>query len=344
MDALHVDVFHPLRAFALEVALRAGRETVAVVGPSGSGKTTLLRAIAGLLVPERGRVAAGEEVWLDTGRGVALPPERRAVGLVFQEYALFPHLSVAENVAYGGRGRARDLLRRFGLEPLAGVRPASLSGGERQRVALARALARDPAVLLLDEPLSALDAQTRAALRLELHGRLRELRLPTVLVTHDFEDAAVLADRVAVLLDGRVLQAGTAAELVASPAHPFVAELTGVNLVAGRARPLPDGLTEVVLGDGTRVYSPQPGSGRVGVVVDPADVALALVPPDDSALNRVRGEVASVVPLGARVRVRVGPLTAEVTAASVERLGLRVGTPVWAAWKATGTRLVPLPD
>jgi molybdate transport system ATP-binding protein len=343
MDAfLRLDLTAALRTFDLGLALEVGAETVALVGPSGAGKTTVLRAVAGLVRPDAGRIALGSEVWFDGARGVHRPPEERSVGYVFQDYALFPHLNVERNVAFGGRARAGELLERFRIEHLARARPRELSGGERQRVGLARALARDPDVLLLDEPLSALDAHTRASVRLELAGLLRELRLPTLLVTHDFEDAAVLADRIGVLLEGRLLQLGTAAELVAAPANGFVASLTGGNLLRGRALGLADGLTEVVLEDGGVVYSTEAAEGAVGVVVQPWDVALARRQPDDSALNHVRAPITSLVPVGNRVRVRVGPLTAEVTKASADRLELGVGEIVVASFKATGTRLVPL--
>jgi len=342
MGPLRLDLTLGLRSFAVELALEVGRETVALVGPSGAGKTTVLRAIAGLARPDAGRIALGDQTWFDAERRIDLPPDERLVGYVFQDYALFPHLSVERNVAFGGRARVHELLERFRIAHLARARPTELSGGERQRVGLARALARDPAVLLLDEPLSALDAQTRAALRVELAELLGELRLPTLLVTHDFEDAAVLAGRVGVVRAGRLLQLGTPTELVAAPATPFVASLTGGNLLPGRVAGERDGLTEVALEQGALVYSTDAGRGAVGVVVQPWDVSIAREAPDDSALNHVRAPIASLVPLGNRVRVRVGPLTAEVTRASAERLALAVGDVVVASFKATGTRLVPL--
>jgi molybdate transport system ATP-binding protein len=342
MDTLELSLDHPLRSYRLALEAALGRETLALVGPSGAGKSSVLRAIAGLLRPERGRVTLGDAVWLDTAAGVDLPPERRSVGLVFQEYALFPHLDVRRNVAFGGRERVGELLERFRISHLAGARPGDLSGGERQRVALARALARDPAVLLLDEPLSALDAHTRAIVRGELAELLTELQLPTLLVTHDFEDAAALADRVGVIVDGHILQLGAAAELLAAPADAFVASFTGANLLHGTARPGPDGLTEVILDDASVAYSTDEGGGRVGLAVYPWEIALARSEATDSAVNHVRGEVRSLVELGNRVRVRVGPLTAEITAASAERLGLREGEPVVASFKATAARLVPL--
>jgi molybdate transport system ATP-binding protein len=343
METLRLDLHHGLRSFALELALEVGPETVALVGPSGAGKSSVLRAVAGLLRPDRGVVSYGDRTWFDASRKVDVPPERRRVGLVFQEYALFPHLDVTRNVAFGARRRdvVRELLERLRISGLAHARPVGLSGGERQRVALARALAREPDVLLLDEPLSALDTHTRRTVRAELHEFLVELRMPTLLVTHDFEDAATLADRVGVLVEGRILQLGAAHELVASPSDAFVASFTGANLLQGNARPGRDGLTEVVLDSGGTVWTTDPGSGRVAVAVYPWEISLSRRSPDDSAVNHVRGAVASVVPLGNRVRVRVGPLTAEVTESSARRLELAEGDLVVASFKATGARLLP---
>jgi ABC-type sulfate/molybdate transport systems ATPase subunit len=341
MDTVFVDLFLPRRSFELELALRVGRETVGLVGPSGGGKTSVLRAVAGLERPRRGSVRCGDDVWFDAARGVDVPPERRSVGLVFQEYALFPHLTVAANVAFGGRRERPDLLERFRIAHLARARPTEISGGERQRVAVARALAREPKVLLLDEPMAALDPHTRASVREELRALLRELALPTLVVTHDFEDAAALAERVGVMVEGRLLQLGSPAELVAAPADSFVASFAGGNVLHGTAAPLASGLTEVRLDDGGLVYSTDPGEGPVSVVVYPWEVALAREAPADSAVNHVLGEIASLVSLGNRLRVRVGPLTAEVTAASAERLVLREGERVVASFKATGTRLLP---
>jgi molybdate transport system ATP-binding protein len=342
MDALRVELAHPLRDLALELTLEAGPGTLALAGPSGAGKTSLLRAIAGLLRPVRGRVEVAGRTWLDTARGVFVPPERRAVGFVFQDYALFPHLTVEQNVAFGGRRRVAELLAALHIDALAKARPRELSGGERQRVALARALAREPDVLLLDEPLSALDAATRSRVREELRPLLRAQRLPTLLVTHDYLDAAALADRVGVLVEGRIVQIGTPAELAAAPASPFVAEFTGGNVLRGTARAGERGLTAVVLEDGTEIASIDAARGSVGVVVYPWEVTLAREAPADSSLNHVAGPIAGVVPIGNRLRVRVGPLVAEVTAASADRLGLRPGERVVASFKATGTRLLPL--
>jgi molybdate transport system ATP-binding protein len=340
MASLHIELAHRLRTFDLELELDVGRETLALVGPSGAGKTTILRAVAGLVAPGRGVVALDGETWLDTERRILRRAEQRSVGFVFQEYALFPHMSVRQNVRFGGADGADELLERLRIAHLAAARPAELSGGERQRVALARALARGPRVLLLDEPLTALDPHTRAEVRGELRDLLDGLGLPTLLVTHDFEDAAALADRVGVLVAGRLRQLDTPGGLVAAPADPFVASLAGANVLYGMAAPGPDGLTEVELDGGGVVYSVDAAVGRVGVAVYPWDVALADEAPPDSALNHVADRVVSLVPVGNRVRVRVGVLTAEITTASTERLALEPGSRVVASFKATATRLL----
>jgi molybdate transport system ATP-binding protein len=342
MDTLTLDLSSRLRLFDLALSLEVGAgETVALVGPSGAGKSTVLRSVAGL-ARVAGTVRLGEERWLDSAAGIDLPPERRSVGLVFQEYALFPHMSVADNVGFGGRERTTELLDRLNIGHLAAERPAELSGGERQRVALARALARAPRVMLLDEPLSALDSRTRAAVRGELHQFLRETGLPTVLVTHDFEDAAALADRIGVVSDGRLLQVGAVEELLAAPADAFVAGFTGANLLAGNAERAGDGLTAVVLDQGGVMYTTEEGKGRVALAVYPWEVSLSRELPSDSTVNHLRASVLSVASLGNRARVRIGPLVAEVTSASAERLALREGDVIVASFKATASRLLPL--
>jgi ABC-type sulfate/molybdate transport systems ATPase subunit len=334
MASLRLDLSLPLRNFDLELALEVGRETVALVGPSGAGKTSVLRSIAGLARPERGMIACGDDVWFDAERRIDRRPEERSVGFVFQEYALFPHLSVEQNITFGG-GRADGLLRRLRIEHLARAKPSELSGGERQRVALARSLAREPRVLLLDEPMAALDPHTRGKVRAELHDLLRERALPALLVTHDFEDAAALADRVGVLVDGRLRQLGPPAELLGSPADPFVAEFAGANVLDGIAETGPDGLTRFYIDAERVVYSTDQARGRAALVIYPWDVSLARQAADDSALNHLRGEIVSLV------QVRLPFLTAEITAASAERLALRPGEAVVASFKATQARLLP---
>jgi len=328
----------PLRSFDLSLSLEVS-STTALVGPSGAGKSTVLRAVAGLVRPTGGRIRCGDAVWFDAAAGVNEPPDRRGVGLVFQDYALFPHLTVRENVEFSRRQPADEYLERFRIRHLERARPSDLSGGERQRVALARALARDPDVLLLDEPLSALDAHTRVEVRAELQELLRDLGLPVVLVSHDFDDAAALADRVGVIIDGQIRQTGTPSELVARPADPFVASFTGANLLRGHAERV-GALTRVLLDDGTSIVTVEEGTGAVVVAIYPWDVTVSAHRPDDSAMNVIAGPVQSLVELGNRVRVTVGSVSADVTADSVARLGLHVGQPAFASFKATGTRLV----
>jgi molybdate transport system ATP-binding protein len=340
VDTLDLDIALPLRSFRLELGLAVRRETFALVGPSGAGKTSLLRMVAGLLRPESGRIVLDGRALFDAAAGIDRPPEERRVGFVFQEYALFPHMSVEQNVSYAGGTRAAEALERFRIDHLAKARPGDLSGGERQRVGLARALARDPGVLLLDEPMSALDSHTRASVRAELRSVLDRLDLPVLLVTHDFQDAAVLADRVGVLVDGRLLQVGAPGELIAAPTDPFVASFTGANILVGRALPGPDGLTAVTVDDGSVVYSVDQAEGPVHVAVYPWEVSIAREAADDSALNHVRGPITSLVRVGNRARIQVGGLVGEVTTVSVDRLDLEEGDVVVASFKAAATRLV----
>ena len=342
--ALRIRFSHALRSFRASADLTVGPgETVALVGPSGAGKTTVLRVVAGLLRPDDGFVALGDTVLLDTARRVDVPPERRRVGYLFQEYALFPHLDVWHNVRFGARSDADvgPLLARFRITELARARVDQLSGGERQRVALARALARDPALLLLDEPLSALDTHTRAGVRAELRELLDELGLPVVLVTHDFEDAATLAHRVGVISDGEVLQLASPTDLVAVPRDAFVASFTGATVLPGRVVEVRDGLRHVALDGGLTLWSADDGAGEVNVAVYPWDVSLGSFTPDDSRMNHLSAAVVSVAPMGNRTRVRVGPIVAEITAASAERLDLRPGVLATASFKATAARLYP---
>jgi molybdate transport system ATP-binding protein len=344
-----------LDGFELDVRLEVPAGTcLALAGPSGAGKSTALRAVAGLTRPDAGKVSCAEAVWLDTERGVDVPPERRRCGYLFQDYALFPHLRAWQNVAYPLRGlgradrrrRALELLERFGVASLADARPRTLSGGERQRVALARALARAPSALLLDEPLSALDPRTRAHAGRELAAVLRETGAPSVLVTHDFTEASLLGDEVAVIDGGRIVQRGAASDVAAAPVSAFVADFTGAVVLTGRAR-RGEGVTVVDLDGGGSVMSTEAGEGAVAVSVYPWEIA---VEPSGtgrhgSAQNRLSCEVTSVTTVGTRVRLGLAapqPLTAEITEPSVRELGLRPGTRVEATWKAAATRLLRL--
>jgi molybdate transport system ATP-binding protein len=336
----------------VELTVEPG-ECLALAGPSGAGKTSVLRVAAGLLRPAHGHVEANGETWLDTERGVDVPAERRRCGYVLQDYALFPHLTAWQNVAYPLRGIARQerrkralaLLDRFGLAGHSEARPRTLSGGERQRVALARALARAPEILLLDEPLSALDARTRAGAARELAAVLRHSEAPALLVTHDFAEAAQLGDRVGIIDQGQVVQQGTPSELAAAPRSAFVADFTGAVVLTGTAHPGSDGLTLVELDGGGTVASTDAGHGAVAVSVYPWEIAIepAGDEPHGSAQNRLPAEVLSITTVGNRVRLGLAgpqPLVAEITRPSAERLQLRAGARVTATWKAAATRLM----
>jgi molybdate transport system ATP-binding protein len=307
VDLLDIDFSLARRGFALRVAVALDRETIALVGPSGAGKSSLLRAVAGLERPQEGHILLDGERWFEARSRTHLRPERRRVGFLPQDYGLFPHLSVAANVRFAARGARPDLLERFGIANLRQARPGQLSGGERQRVGLARALARDPRVLLLDEPFAALDAITRASVRDELADELRTLGLPTLLVTHAFEDATALAGRIGVLDRGRLLQLATPAELLRAPVDATVAALTGANVLAGTARPAPSGGSTVELFGGGRLASATAADGPVRVAVHPWELELA--DPESSSLTdrvlSVRQDRGTLVIRFARFTVRV---------------------------------------
>jgi iron(III) transport system ATP-binding protein len=241
MDSLALDIAVPLRSFRLELELAVERETFVLVGPSGAGKSTVLRAVAGLLRPERGRISLGARTLLDTSTKLDLPPEERRVGFVFQEYALFPHMTVAQNVAYGlavagvrEPERTRRVDAALELVDLAGFgerRPAQLSGGQRQRVALARCLVTEPSLVLLDEPLANLDVHLRAAMENEFASFHARTGTTMLYITHDQREAMALADRIAVMDEGRVLQVATPSQLYREPADPIVAAFVGAGMV-----------------------------------------------------------------------------------------------------------------
>jgi molybdate transport system ATP-binding protein len=330
----------------LDVRVADG-EVLAVLGPNGAGKSTLLRVLAGLLAPDEGRVEVDGEAWDDVAAGVHLPPHRRRLGMVFQDHLLFPHLSVTDNVAFGlrtrGAGRrearavAADWLARVELADLGGRRPGQLSGGQAQRAALARALAGEPALLLLDEPLSALDARTRLTVRAELRRHLGEFPGSTVLVTHDPIDAMALADRVVVVEEGRVVQAGPPAEVARRPRTDYVARLVGLALLPGTGAG-----TTVRLDGGGSVAVAEQSAGPVFVAVRPESVALWPVRPggerpEGSPRNTWPVVLTGATPHGATVRCELEgevPLLADVTAASFAELGLAPGMHLWATVKA----------
>ncbi len=340
---------------ALDLPLDPPSTTV-LFGPSGSGKTTVLRALAGLERPQKGRIALGDDVWLDAEAGVHLPPWRRSVGFLFQDYALFPHLTVEANLAYGlaepDRARRRaailEALDRLGLAGLAGRRPGQLSGGQQQRVALARALLRRPRLLLLDEPLSALDRPTREALRRDLAAWLRESRIPALLVTHHRSEALALGDRLLLMQEGRIRQAGSPAEVFARPADPGLAALLGVeNVVKVEVLGHEHGLARVRAG-AVDLWAPDPGGLGPWAYACIRGEGVGLereAAPAHSARNRLPVRVVAVEPLGPLARVSLDggfPLEATATAWACEDLGLAPGALLTASIKATAIHLVPI--
>ncbi len=352
----------------LDEPLEPGRVLV-LFGPSGSGKTTVLRAVAGLDRLDAGFVRFAGETWSDVAAGVHLPPQARRAGFLFQEYALFPHLDVAGNVGFGLAGLpAAERRRRVGesasllrIEELLHRRPAHLSGGQRQRVALARALAPRPRLLLLDEPLSALDGPTREELRGELRGLLHRLGIPSVLVTHDRVEALTLGDRLAVIADGEVRQVGAVDAVFSAPVDPVVARAVGTeNVLLVRVVSRADGLAVVEaaaakaaagppagVATGVRLLAVDPGGldGEAFACVRAEEVILERGPaPGSSARNRLEAEVVATALEGPLVRVTLDcgfRLVALVTRQAAAELGLAAGTRVTALLKAQAVRLVP---
>jgi len=331
--------------FRLDVALTAAPgDVVALLGPNGAGKTTALRALAGL-VP-----LTGGHLRLDGAAMDRTPPESRPVGVVFQDYLLFPHLSALDNVAFGprchgatkaeARAEAAEWLDRMGLAEHAAAKPRKLSGGQAQRVAVARALATHPRLLLLDEPLAALDARTRLEVRAQLRRHLAEFEAVAVLVTHDPLDAMVLADRLVVVEHGRVVQEGTPADIARRPRTDYIAQLVGLNLYKGQA----EGHT-VRLDVGSALTTTENLAGPVFVAFPPSAVTLYRdKPTGSSARNLWRCDVAGLETHGDQIRVDLTgelPLTADLTTVAAAELDLHPGAPVWVTVKATQTHAYP---
>jgi molybdate transport system ATP-binding protein len=337
-------------AFVLDASVHADAgTTLAILGPNGAGKTTVLRALAGLVPLAGGRVTLEGEVLEDAAVHTWRPPDARRVGFVFQERALFPHLSVLANVAFGLRARgvprgqahalAREWLVRVGLSGFEQARPATLSGGQAQRAALARALAPDPRLLLLDEPLEAVDAPARLELRRTLRERLHGFSGVRVLVTHDPLEAAALADRVAILEAGALVQEGVFSEVTARPRSPWVARMAGVNLLRGVAAEGSLRLDTGALAVASDVRGPALAT------IHPRAIAVHREPPTGSPRNVIRGTVAGIDREGDRWRVRITgsiDLVAEVTPAAAAELHLADGGVVYAAVKATEVDVYPV--
>lgn len=337
--------------FTLDLGVDAtDRTVVGLLGPNGSGKTTALRCLAGLDSPQQGRVVVGDTVAFDGQAGIDLSPEKRSVGYVFQDYLLFPHMSVIDNVAFGPRSRgtskaeatrrAQDWLDRLGVGDLADRKPGSLSGGQAQRVALARALVTEPNLLLLDEPLAALDAGTRSEVRSLLREHLADFAGTVVMVTHDPVDALVLADEVVVLENGHVVQRGAPADVARRPASRYVADLVGVNLLRGMA----DGGTVAVEGGGEVRVADMVILGRCIVAIRPEAISVHAEQPHGSPRNVWRMRIGTVENRGDVVRLSLEgspALTAIVTPGSVAELGLHEGREVYASVKATDLEVYP---
>lgn len=325
-------------------------------GLSGSGKTTVLRCLAGLETLTAGRIVFGCDIWADVASGVMIPPQRRTVGYVFQDYALFPHLTVSQNIGYGLQGgskaqrreRVEEFIQLMQLTSLETRRPQELSGGQQQRVALARALARKPRLLLLDEPLSALDLPTRMRLRTELRALLHKVGIPAILITHDWSEALHLGDSVVVMATGGVLQTGSPLEVFAYPAHPEVASLVGMdNLIPGDIVRREKGLADVRM-DSRKVVAFDPGDDNFTscyVCIRGENVILEREPAlSSSARNHLVGRVIEIQPSGQldRVVLDVGfRLVSLVTPLAVKELGLTEGEQVTATIKATAIHLIP---
>ena len=338
-------------AFTLDLDLDvAAGETIGLLGPNGAGKSTTLRCLAGLERPQRATIEITGIPVTDTSRGIDVPPERRSVGYVFQDYLLFPHMSVLDNVAFGLRSRgvgkaeaaaaARDWLERLDIADLAQRRPGQLSGGQAQRVALARALVTEPDLLLLDEPLAALDAGTRSSVRSLLRRHLTDFRGAVVLVSHDPMDAMVLADRVVVLEQGRVVQTGTPGEIARRPASDYVAQLVGVNMLRGVAS---EGTVELA-GGGAIHIADHAITGPVIVALRPEAISVHLRHPEGSARNVWQAAIKALESRGDLVRLELdGPpaVTAVITPGAVADLGLHEGSRVWLSAKATELDVYP---
>ncbi|MBV1853745.1 ABC transporter ATP-binding protein [Catellatospora tritici] len=343
-------VVHRDSGFDLDLRLAIGPgEVVALLGPNGAGKTTALRALAGLLPLTGGRITLRGDLLDEPGTDRFTPPDRRPIGVVFQDYLLFPHLSALDNVAFGPRHRgmkqaaarthAMAWLTRVGLAEHAQRKPRRLSGGQAQRVALARALAVDPVLLLLDEPLAALDARTRLDTRAQLHHHLAEHPGATLLVTHDPLDALVLADRLVIVEHGRIVQEGHADEITAQPRTDYVARLVGLNLYRGSG----DGHT-VTLPGGFTLTSGDTAYGDTFIAFAPTAVALHPHRPDGSARNTWAATITGIQRHGDNLRIQLaGPVTAaaDITPGAATQLDLAPGRTVWAAVKATETRAYP---
>lgn len=371
-----------LKTFHLAVTFQVERgQTTVLLGESGAGKSTVLRLLAGLLHPQQGHISLDGVTYYDTIKHIAVPPQERPFGYVFQDYVLFPHLTIFENIAFGLRAqripgaiiekRVRQVLEQVNLVGLDRRYPAQLSGGQQQRSALARALVLQPQLLLLDEPLAALDVQTRREVRQELRHILTEMGITTLMVTHQYLDALLFGDQILVVDQGRIVQQGGQRELREYPRSSYIAELVGVNFFHGHILSFEAGATCIIRADTesghelpfevvATLKEQEQDSGaehasntatigtEVFVIIDPRSITLYQAPPESSARNMFHGTIMHILQQGGiagdkddHVRVSItlsdetAPLTAEITAISAERMQLYEGAPIYATFKAT---------
>lgn len=349
------EITKKLRDFELDLRFELGNETLVIVGHSGCGKSTTLNALGGLITPDQGRIQVGETTYFDCKLKINISPEDRDLGFLFQNYALFPHLTVQENVAYGlaarkvskkeQQSKVADTLHSLGITHLSQSMPTELSGGEQQRVALARAIILKPKLLLLDEPLSALDVTTRSRVRSELKKTLATLKIPTIIVTHDYEDAISLAERIFVMDNGLIIQEGTAEELLTKPRSSFVADFSGTNYFTAQVLEIKNRFLHLEVSDSKeRIFSTHmisdKGTSEIHFIVYPWDIkvikeseGLAAIELSKGKSNIIGGRILNILSYGNRARLEFDgtlPLTIEITSDKLKELDLTEGESVYA--------------
>lgn len=348
------DIKKQLRDFELDLHIELGNETLVIVGLSGCGKSTTLRVLGGLVTPDQGRIQVGENTYFDRKLKINISPEDRGIGFLFQNYALFPHLTVQENVAYGlearkvskkeQRSRVADVLHSLSITHLSQSIPSELSGGEQQRVALARAIILKPKLLLLDEPLSALDVTTRSRVRSELKKTLSTLKIPTIIVTHDYEDAISLGERILVMDKGIIIQEGTAEDLLTKPQSSFVADFSGTNYFKAQVLETNGRFIHLELSDSKQVILSEHtlkgiGKGELHFMVYPWDIdvmnereGLSANEMSGRTTNIIGGRILNILSYGNRARLELEgslPLTIEITSTKLKEMELTEGEEIY---------------
>lgn len=354
---LYFDVDKKLRDYELDMSLSVSEgETLVLIGENGAGKSTVLNLISGLLDPDRGEISLNNKILFSDKKKINLPSNERNIGHLFQSYALFPHYTVYENVAFGLKCRrmkandvkelVNDQLEKMHLADLSGINVGSLSGGQRQRVALARALVLNPELLLLDEPLSAVDVLVQTEMRRELRQRIRDSRVPSVIVTHTLTDALELADRIAIIHEGTVIQEGKPEDVFNNPGSDFVARFTGMeNIFRGRAVPIGGGEAEIHIGP-IVLYTVTPLTGDVYVGIRAEELIFSKEPLESTARNVLEGKVAEVQWNGALSRIRVDidghHISGVITRQSLQRLRIEGGDTIYVSFKVSAIHVFPM--